>query len=478
MIHLYEPLVGVEVHAQLTTNSKMFCPCKAEFGAEPNSNVCPICLGLPGSLPVPNQKAVELVIRTGLALNCQVGTLCRFYRKNYFYPDLPKNYQISQYDEPLTYGGHIDLTVDGKPVHIRITRAHLEEDTGKNIHLPNGQSLVEYNRGGLPLMEIVTEPDFKSAAEVREYLLQLRRLLRYLGVSTGNMEEGAMRCEPTVNLRDKAAGLATPKVEIKNLASIKAVFDAVGYEIQRQYRCLEDDEPMQQETRRWNEALQSTTVMRTKESAADYMYFPEPDLAPLEPDPAWVAQIRADLPEVPLTRQERFSSEYGLPEYDAQVLTETREVADYFEEAVAACGDAKACSNWIMGDLMHMLNDAGCQVNECPVSPKQLGNLIAIIKEGTISHNIAQQVFPKMWESGKEPRQIVEDEGLALISDTSEIEKIVDEAIAANPKAVEDYRGGKEKALGAIVGFVMRQTKGQANSQIVNEMVLRKLSHG
>jgi aspartyl-tRNA(Asn)/glutamyl-tRNA(Gln) amidotransferase subunit B len=473
---VYEPLVGVEVHAQLTTNSKMFCPCKAEFGAEPNSNVCPICLGLPGSLPVPNEKAVELVIRTGLALNCQVGTLCRFYRKNYFYPDLPKNYQISQYDEPLTYGGHIDLTVDGKPVRIRITRAHLEEDTGKNIHLPNGQSLVEYNRGGLPLMEIVTEPDFKSAAEVREYLLQLRRLLRYLGVSTGNMEEGAMRAEPTVNLRDKAAGLATPKVEIKNLASIKAVYDAVGYEIQRQYRCLEDNEPMQQETRRWNETLQTTTVMRTKESAADYMYFPEPDLAPLEPDAEWVAQIKADLPEVPLARQARFCSEYGLPEYDAQVLTETREVADYFEEAVAACGDAKACSNWIMGDLMHMLNDAGCQVNECPVTPQRLGMLISIIKEGTISHNIAQQVFPKMWESGKEPRQIVEDEGLALISDTSAIEKIVDEAIAANPKAVADYRGGKEKALGAIVGFVMRQTKGQANSQIVNEMVLRKLS--
>lgn len=473
---MYKPLVGVEVHAQLTTNSKMFCPCKAEFGAEPNSNVCPICLGLPGSLPVANRKAVELVIRTGLALNCQVGTLCRFYRKNYFYPDLPKNYQISQYDEPLTYGGHIDLTVEGKPVRIRITRAHLEEDTGKNIHLPNGQSLVEYNRGGLPLMEIVTEPDFTSAAEVREYLLQLRRLLRYLGVSSANMEEGAMRAEPTVNLRDKEAGLATPKVEIKNLASIKAVYDAVQYEIQRQYRCLEDDEPMQQETRRWNEALSATTIMRTKESAADYMYFPEPDLAPLEPEPAWVAELKADLPETPLLRQARFVSEYGIPEYDAQVLTETREVADYYEEAVAACGDAKACSNWVMGDLMHMLNDAGCQVHECPVSPKQLGRLIAIIKEGTISHNIAQRVFPKMWETGKEPQAIVDDEGLALISDSSEIEKVVDEAIAANPKAVEDYRGGKEKALGAIVGYVMRQTKGQANSQMVNEMVLRKIS--
>lgn len=473
---MYKPLVGLEVHVQLTTNSKMFCPCKAEFGAEPNSNVCPICLGLPGTLPVANQKAVELVIRTGLALNCQVGTHCRFYRKNYFYPDLTKNYQISQYDEPLTYGGYIDLTVDDQPVHIRITRAHLEEDTGKNIHLPNGQSLVEYNRGGTPLMEIVTEPDFSSAAQVREYLLQLRRLLRYLGVSTANMEEGAMRAEPTVNLRDKEAGLATPKVEIKNLASIKAVHDAVQYEIQRQYRALEDNEPMQQETRRWNESLQATTIMRTKESAADYMYFPEPDLPPLEPDPAWVAEIKANLPETPAVRQARFVSDYGLPEYDAQVLTETREVADYYEEAVAACGDAKACSNWVMGDLMHMLNDAGCQVNECPVKPQQFGRLVAIIKEGTISHNIAQQVFPKMWETGKEPQAIVEEEGLALISDTSAIEKLVDEAIAANPKAVADYRGGKEKALGAIVGFVMRQTKGQANSQMVNELVLRKLS--
>lgn len=473
---MYEPLVGVEVHAQLTTNSKMFCSCKAEFGADPNSNVCPVCLGLPGALPVANKQAVELVIRTGLALNCQVGSLCRFYRKNYFYPDLSKNYQISQYDEPLTYDGYIDLNVEGRPVRIRVKRAHLEEDTGKNIHLPNGQSLVEYNRGGLALMEIVTEPDFHTAAEVREYLLQLRRLLRYLGVSTGNMEEGAMRAEPTVNLRDNETGQATPKVEIKNLASIKAVYDAVGYEIARQYRCLEDNEPMQQETRRWNETLQQTTVMRTKESAADYMYFPEPDLAPLEPEPAWVEEIRQNLPETPLARQARLISQYGLPEYDAQVLTESREVADYYEEAVALCGDAKACSNWVMGDLQHMLNDVGCTISNCPVKPRQLAELIAIIKDGTISHNIAQQVFPKMWESGKEPREIVDAEGLALLSDTSEIERIVDEAIAANPKAVEDYRGGKEKAIGAILGYVMRQTKGQASPQIVNDLVLRKLS--
>jgi aspartyl-tRNA(Asn)/glutamyl-tRNA(Gln) amidotransferase subunit B len=472
---MYEPLVGVEVHAQLTTDSKMFCPCKAEFGAEPNSNVCPICLGLPGSLPVINRKAVELVIRTGLALGCEVGTLCRFYRKNYFYPDLPKNYQISQYDEPLTFDGHMEVTVEGRPVSIRIRRAHLEEDTGKNIHLPNGQSLVEYNRGGLPLMEIVTEPDFTTAAQVREYLLQLRRLLRYLGVSSANMEEGAMRAEPTVNLKDADTGEATPKVEIKNLASIKAVHDAVAYEIVRQRRALEDDEPMQQETRRWNEAQQATTVMRVKESAADYMYFPEPDLPPMQPAAEWVAAIRADLPEAPLARQERFVREYGLPEYDAGVLTESREVADYFEATVAACADPKACSNWVMGDLMHMLNDVGCGITQCPVSPQQLGDLISIIREGTISHNIAQRVFPKMWETGQAPREIVAAEGLGLISDSSEIEQLVDAAIAANPKAVADYLGGKDKALGAIQGHVMRVTKGQANAQVVNQLILEKL---
>ena len=472
---MYEPLVGVEVHAQLTTDSKMFCGCRAEFGAEPNSNVCPVCLGLPGSLPVPNRKAVEQVIRTGLALGCEVGALCRFYRKNYFYPDLAKNYQISQYDEPLTFTGHMDLTVDGRPVSIRIRRAHLEEDTGKNIHLPNGRSLVEYNRCGVPLMEVVTEPDFTSAAEVREYLLQLRRMLRYLGVSTANMEEGAMRAEPTVNLRDAETDERTPKVEIKNLASLKAVRDAVEYEIKRQHHCLETGEAMQQETRRWSEAQGITTVMRIKESAEDYMYFPEPDLVPIEPEAEWVAQIKAALPELPLARQRRFAEAYGLPEYDAQVLTEDRATADYFEAVVGACGDAKACSNWVMGDLQRLLNESSCPISEAKVSPQSLAELIGTIRDGTISHNIAQAVFPKMWERGLSAQEIIAAENLALISDSSEIGKLVDEAIAANPRAVEDYRGGKEKALGAIVGHVMRQTKGQANPAMVNELVVARL---
>jgi len=472
---MYEALVGLEVHVQLLTQSKMFCACKVEFGAAPNSRVCPVCLGLPGSLPVINRHAVELVIRTGLALHCEVGSLCRFYRKNYFYPDLPKNYQISQYDEPLTYNGFMDLQVEGRPVRIRIRRAHLEEDTGKNIHLPSGHSLVEYNRSGVPLMEIVTEPDFHTASEVREFLLQLRRLLRYLGVSTANMEEGAMRAEPTVNLRDPETGQATPRVEIKNLASIKAVHDAVAYEIQRQYWALENKEPLQQETRRWNETLQATTVMRTKESAADYMYFPEPDLPPMQPSKEWIEEIRASLPELPWERAQRFVTQYGLPEYDAGVLTESRALADYFEAAVGACGDAKACSNWIMTDVLRLLNETGCDIAQCPVPPERLAELIKIIHEGTISHNIAQQVFPKMWETGRPPREIIEQEGLALINDVAEIERLVQEAIQANPKAVADYLGGKQKALGALQGFVMRATKGRANPQIVNQLLMEKL---
>ncbi|MFP3905077.1 MAG: Asp-tRNA(Asn)/Glu-tRNA(Gln) amidotransferase subunit GatB, partial [Armatimonadota bacterium] len=372
----YRPMVGLEVHAQLLTDAKMFCSCAAEFGADPNSNCCPVCTGMPGSLPVPNRRAVEFVIRTGLALGCSVADYCRFYRKNYFYPDLAKNFQISQYDEPLTFGGDMDLQADGEPFSIRIRRAHLEEDTGKNVHLPDGRSLVEYNRSGVPLMEIVTEPDFTSAEQVREYLVQLRRILRYLGVSTANMEEGAMRCEPTVNLVDEEHDLATPKVEIKNLASFKAVYQAVRYEIDRQRWCVENDSAMQQETRRWNETEGKTTVMRTKESAEDYMYFPEPDLVPLQPDGAWVEEIRADLPELPRQRQQRFIDEFDLPEYDAGVLTEDREMADFFEAAAGACKNPKAVSNWVMGDFSRMLNETGDTPETAPIQPQQLADLI------------------------------------------------------------------------------------------------------
>ena len=471
----YRPMVGLEVHAQLQTTSKMFCACPVEFGSEPNSNCCPVCIGLPGALPVPNQKAVELVIRTGLALGCQVGESCRFYRKNYFYPDLAKNFQISQYDEPLTFGGKIELEANGEPFTIRIRRAHLEEDTGKNTHLSDGRSLVEYNRSGVPLMEIVTEPDFTSADQVRAYLIELRRLLRYLGVSTANMEEGAMRCEPTVNLVDREAGKATPKVEIKNLASFRVVYDAVNYEIERQHWCLEHDEPMRQETRRWNSTEQKTTSMRVKESADDYMYFPEPDLVPIVPEPEWVESIKAGLPELPLQRRARFVSAYGLPEYDAEVLADNRAMADYFEAVAEASGDPKSASNWVMGDFTYQLNEHGQTPESCTLRPEDLGKLIALINGGTISTKIAKDIFAEFFERGGDPGAIIREKGLEQISDTSELEAICDAAIEANPKAADDVRAGKQKALGAIVGFVMKETRGQANPGLVNEILQRKL---
>lgn len=472
----WQPCVGLEVHVQLSTDSKMFCACPAEFGGEPNTRCCPVCLGLPGSLPVPNQEAIEHVLRTGLALNCQVAERCRFARKNYLYPDLAKNYQISQYDEPLTQDGYIDLDVNGQPVHIRIRRAHLEEDTGKNIHLLDGCSVVDYNRSGVPLMEVVTEPDFTSADEVRVYLTELRRILRYIGVSDADMEKGQMRCEPTVNLRNLQTDEATPKTEIKNLNSIRSVYEAVRYEIARQLRALETDEPLVQETRRWDETARQTVSMRRKETADDYMYFPDPDLVPLEPSSDWVADIRASIAELPTARRRRFVEEYGLPEYDASVLTEEKAVADYFEAVAAASGDPKAASNWVMTEVLRYLNEEGVTVDRFPLSPECVAELIALTADGTLSATIARGVFARACRDGRSPRQIVEQDGLAQISDTSELAKLVDEAIAANPKAVEDFRAGKEKALGAIVGHIMRTTKGQANPQLVNDLLRQKLS--
>ncbi len=471
----FRPMVGLEVHVQLLTRSKMFCTCPVEFGSEPNSNCCPVCTGMPGSLPVPNRKAAELVIRTGLALGCQVGAYCRFYRKNYFYPDVGKNFQITQYDEPSTYGGRMALSVDGEPFVVGIRRAHLEEDTGKNIHLSDGRSLLEYNRAGVPLMEIVTEPDFTTADQVREYLVQLRRLLRYLEVSTANMEEGAMRCEPTVNLVDRDEGLATPMVEIKNLASFRAVYDAVRYEIERQYWCVENDAPMRRETRRWNETEGKTTVMRAKETANDYMYFTEPDLPPLAPEPEWVKQIADDLPELPLARQERFMNQYGLPQYDAEVLTEDKQVADYFEAVTKACDDPKAASNWIMGDFTYMLHQSGACPSECKLEPCNLAKLIKLVGDGTISSKIAKDIFPALFEDNCDPQQLIEQRGLAQISDQDELLALVDAAIEANPKAAEDYRSGKDKALAAMVGHVMKATRGQANPGMVNSLLRERL---
>jgi aspartyl-tRNA(Asn)/glutamyl-tRNA(Gln) amidotransferase subunit B len=471
-----QPTIGLEVHVELSTRSKMFCTCANEFGAAPDSRTCPVCLGLPGSLPVPNRQAVEYVIRTGLALSCHVAERCRFARKNYFYPDLCKNFQISQYDEPLTHGGFIDLEGDGQPARIRIRRAHLEEDTGKNIHLPDGRSLVEYNRCGVPLMEVVTEPDFRTPEQVREYLYTLRSILQYLGVSSADMEKGQMRCEPTINWIDPDTGARTPKVEIKNLNSIKSVYEAVKYELARQKRAAETgEEELVQETRRWDEARLVTATMRRKETADDYMYFPEPDLAPLAPEPEWIEEIRASLPELPRARARRLVEQYGLPEYDAGVLTETRELADYFEAVAAVSPDPKAASNWVMGDVLAWLNQAGGDITSFPLSPAALGELVSLVAAATINHTTAREVFAKMIAEGRAAKEIVEAEGLAQISDSGELERLVEQAIADNPRAVEDYRGGKEKALGALVGAVMKATRGQANAGVVNELLRKKL---
>jgi aspartyl-tRNA(Asn)/glutamyl-tRNA(Gln) amidotransferase subunit B len=472
-----QPTIGLEVHVELATKSKMFCSCANQFGAPPDSHTCPVCLGLPGSLPVPNRQAVAYVIRTGLALGCHVAERCRFARKNYFYPDLCKNFQISQYDEPLTHDGFLDLEGDGEPVSIRIRRAHLEEDTGKNIHLADGRSLVEYNRCGVPLMEIVTEPDFRTAEQVREYLYTLRTILQYLGVSTADMEKGQMRCEPTINWIDPDTGARTPKVEIKNLNSIKSVYEAVKYELARQARAAETgEEELFQETRRWDEAKLATATMRRKETADDYMYFPEPDLAPLAPEPEWIEEIRASLPELPRERARRLMEQYILPAYDAGVLTETRDLADYFEAVAATGADPKLASNWVMGDVHAYLNQAGGEIASFPLTPTALAELVALVAAGTINNTTAKDVFVRMIAEGKSAQEIVAAEGLAQISDTGELERLVEQAIADNPKIVEDYRGGKEKALGALVGAVMKATRGQANAGVVNELLRKKLS--
>ncbi|MGQ9729635.1 MAG: Asp-tRNA(Asn)/Glu-tRNA(Gln) amidotransferase subunit GatB [Candidatus Zipacnadales bacterium] len=471
----YRPKIGVEVHAQLLTESKMFCNCSTKFGEVANSQCCPVCAGIPGTLPVANRRAVEFVIRTGLALGCTVAKRCRFARKNYHYPDMPKNYQISQYEEPLTYNGAMEVKVGEETTRIGIRRVHLEEDTGKNTHLPDGTSILDYNRAGVPLMEIVTEPDFTSAEQVREYLTRLRELLRYLGVSNANMEEGAMRAEPSVSLYDDETDEGTERVEIKNLASIRGVYEAVKYEIERQRRAIANGQPIYQETRRWSEEKHETQVMRTKESAQDYMYFPDPDLVPMAPSEEWVEAIRASLPELPEARRQRFIEAYGLPPYDAEVLTASRAVADYFEELAALTGNPKQASNWVMGPLASELNARSLTIEESPLTPQNIADLLILVHEERLTGKIAKDVFAQMFATGKSAKQIIMEQGLEVVSNETELGPIVDQAIALNPKAVEDYQAGKTKAKGALVGAVMKATKGQADPALVNRLIDEKL---
>ena len=477
----YEVVIGLEVHAQLATRSKMFCGCPTTFGAAPNSQTCTICLGMPGVLPVINRRAVEFAVRTALAFDLRVNAACRFARKHYYYPDMPKNFQISQYEEPLAEDGWLEIDTPGGVRRIGIQRLHLEEDVGKLIHegdLAVAQSsLVDYNRSGMPLMETVSRPDLRSPEEAAIYLRAFRAVLVYLGVCDGNMEEGSLRCDANVSLRPRGTTELGTKVEIKNLNSFRNVQRALEYEVQRQTDALAAGRRVVQETRLFDADRGTTRSMRSKEYAHDYRYFPEPDLVPLQLDPAWVESIRAALPELPRAQRERFESQYGLPAYDAEILTQSRALAEYYETAVRAHNNPKAISNWIMTDLLREVdvNDEAA-VTRSPIPPAHLAELVTYIDNGTISGKIAKDVFAEMLRSGQDCGTIVRQKGLTQVSDAGALEALVDQAIAANPKAVADFKSGKAAAAKSFVGQVMKASGGKANPAMVDRLVQEKLS--
>ncbi|HMA60067.1 MAG TPA: Asp-tRNA(Asn)/Glu-tRNA(Gln) amidotransferase subunit GatB [Halanaerobiales bacterium] len=477
----YETVIGLEVHVQLDTDSKIFCSCSTEFGSEPNTNTCPVCLGLPGTLPVLNKKAVDYLVMTGLALNCEIATYSKFDRKNYFYPDLPKAYQISQYDLPIAKDGFIEVETEEGTHKIGITRIHLEEDAGKLIHEGSidrsSGSLVDYNRTGVPLAEIVSEPDIRTPEQAREYLNYLKKTLEYLGVSDCNMEEGSLRCDANISLRPRGDKEFGTKVELKNMNSFKAIEKALAYEQKRQRQMIEAEETIVQETRTWDEDKSKTISMRGKEEANDYRYFPEPDLVPLEINESWENEIKEKLPELPAVRKKRFIEDYDLPEYDADVLTDSRELADLFEECVSEYEDAKEVSNWIMGEFLRLVNEEKMEVEETKITGQLLGKMLKMMDEGVISSKIAKTVFEEMFYTGKDPEDIVEEKGLKQISDEDKLEKLVEEIIEDNPDVIEDIRNGKDKAIGYLVGQVMKETKGKANPQMVNKMFKEKINN-
>ena len=483
----YEAVIGLEVHAQMLTDTKIFCGCSTKFGSEPNTQTCPVCLGMPGVLPVLNKKTLEFTIKTGLATNCKISSFSRFARKNYFYPDLPKGYQISQYELPICEYGYVEIVVNGETKKIGITRIHMEEDAGKNIHESasgggGNYSFVDLNRAGVPLMEIVSEPDIRSPEEAVEYMKKLRTILRYLGVCDGNMEQGSLRCDANVSVRLAGQKEFGVKTEVKNLNSFKFVGKAIEYEIRRQIKVLEDGGKVIQETRLWDSERGITESMRTKEEAHDYRCFPEPDLVPIVVDQRWLDERRASLPELPDIKRKRFVSEYGLPEYDADLLVSEKALADWFEEAIKLGGQPKTVANWIKGDLMRLLNEDNKSIEECPLKPEQLVEMLHLIDKGTISGKIAKTVFHEMYTRSSSLKisvhsdVIVKDLGLVQISDTSEIEKAVDDVIAKHPKEFERFRAGEEKLIGFFVGQVMKMTRGKANPQMVNDLLKKKLS--
>ena len=475
----YEAVIGLEVHAQLKTKSKIFCFCSTQFGSKPNQNTCPICLGMPGVLPVLNREVVAYTIKMGLSADCSIVSFCRFARKNYFYPDLPKGYQISQYELPLCQNGNVTINLNGNTKKIGITRIHMEEDAGKLIHGENlGQpdsSYVDFNRTGVPLMEIVSEPDIRSSEEAREYLLKLKAILEYLDICDCNMEEGSLRCDANISLRPEGEKKLGTKTELKNMNSFRNVQKAIEYEIKRQTHILDNDEKVIQQTRLWDTVKNETIPMRTKEEAHDYRYFPDPDLVPIVVNNEWIEKIRKDLPELPDEKRKRFVKQYKIPEYDAGVLTSSRPLADYYEQCLEMFPHPKSTSNWIMSDILRVLKRDDKEIMDCPVTPKHLTDMLKMIENRTISSKIAKTVFEEMYSSGIPPVEIVKKKGLVQISDEDSILKIIQDVLNKNQVEVEAYRNGKTKLLGFFVGQVMKETQGKANPALVNKLLKENL---
>jgi len=479
----YEAVIGLEVHAELLTRSKIFCACSAAFGGEPNTNVCPVCLGMPGMLPVLNRRVVEFAIRAGLATHCAIAEHSRFARKNYFYPDLPKGYQISMYEQPICEHGWVEVLVDGTPTRVGLTRIHMEEDTGKNVHdAVAGGSGVDFNRCGVPLLEIVSEPDIRSPAEAGAYLRALRSVLQYLEICDGNMEEGSFRCDANCSVRRIGDHELGTKVEIKNMNSFRNVERAIAYELHRQVRALQAGERLVQETRLWDPDREETRAMRSKEHAHDYRYFPEPDLMPLVVPPAWVEEVRATLPELPQARRARFESQYGLSAYDADVLTQRKDVADYFEAGIAAGAQPKEMANWVTTEILRLVRerklDDALVIRDWPITPTQIARLAALVAAGTINRNTAKQLLPRLDGTNEDPEAIVAREGLAQVSDRGALEQAVRDVLARSPEQVAQYKAGKERVIGFLVGQAMKATGGKANPQLLQELLKAALAAG